>query len=278
MSQPALSLAGIHSERLDLPDVQAEPPAIPLLLDEAGITDLRYPITLHQADGTLHQTVATTSFAASVAADTRGVHMSRFVETLHDWHNRIAIQTLSQLLTDLRDRMVARDVVTRLEFPLFLEREAPVTGGSALVAYDCSLEGRLRGPSTDCTITTRVPITSLCPCSREISDYGAHNQRGSIEITVSFDLQDGTQSLDFDDLITAAEEAGSAPIYSLLKRTDERYVTMQAYENPAFVEDITRAVASALRPDRRIRAGRVRVVNEESIHSHNAYAAIQWAH
>jgi GTP cyclohydrolase FolE2 len=123
-----------------------------------------------------------------------------------------------------------------------------------------------------------VPITSLCPCSREISDYGAHNQRGSIEISVSFDLMSEAEPLDFGDLITAAEAAGSAPIYSLLKRTDERYVTMRAYENPAFVEDITRAVASALRADVRIRAGRVRVVNEESIHSHNAYAAIRWAH
>jgi GTP cyclohydrolase FolE2 len=278
VSQPALSLAGPRPDRLDLPDVQAEAPSSPLALDEAGITDLRYPITLQQADGSAHPTVATASFAASVAADTRGVHMSRFVETLHDWHDRIAIRTLSRLLADLRDRMDAGSVVARLDFPLFLEREAPVSGGSALVAYDCSLKGRLDERSTSCVLTTRVPITSLCPCSREISDYGAHNQRGSIEIRVSFDLSTETEPLDFVDLITAAEEAGSAPIYSLLKRTDERYVTMQAYENPAFVEDITRAVALALRPDPRIHAGRVRVVNEESIHSHNAYAAIKWAH
>jgi GTP cyclohydrolase I len=277
MSQPALSLAELGSDRLDLPDVQAEAPSIPLVLDEAGITDLRYPITLCEVDGSSHQTVATASFAASVAADTRGVHMSRFVETLHDWHHRIGVETLGQLLTELRNRLAARDVVARLEFPLFLEREAPVSRGTAFVAYDCSLEGRLNARSQRYSLAVRVPITSLCPCSREISDYGAHNQRGHVEICVSLDLTSETKPLDFGDLISAAEEAGSAPIYSLLKRTDERFVTMQAYENPAFVEDITRAVAVALQSDARIATGRVRVVNEESIHSHNADAAVQWA-
>jgi GTP cyclohydrolase FolE2 len=173
--------------------------------------------------------------------------------------------------------LAAHAVVAKLEFPLFLTRTGPVSGGGAFVAYDCSLEGRLDNAGAACMLTTRVPITSLCPCSRKISDYGAHNQRGSIEIEVGFALIDGAP-LDFIDLITVAEEAGSAPIYSLLKRTDERHVTMQAYENPRFVEDITRAVAVALRRDSRIRLGRIRVVNEESIHSHNAYAAITWKH
>lgn len=274
MSQPALSLAGL--DHLDLPDVQAEAPAIPLVLDEAGIADLRYPITIHLADGTSYPTVATTSFAASVAVDTRGVHMSRFVETLHEWHSRISVRSLAPLLADLRDRLGAEDVLAKLEFPLFLERRGPVSGGGAYVAYDCSLEGRLHSSTAECALMTRVPITSLCPCSREISDYGAHNQRGSIEARVTFDLADAVEPLDFSHLIGAAEAAGSAPIYSLLKRPDERHVTMQAYENPAFVEDIARAVAAALKSDRRILLGSVRVVNEESIHAHNAYAAIKW--
>jgi GTP cyclohydrolase IB len=276
VSQPALSFAAFDG--LDLPDVQAEAPAIPIAVDEAGIADLRYPITIHLSDGGSHSTVATTSFAASVAADIRGVHMSRFVETLHEWRNRIGVNSLLGLLVDLRDRLAAKEVVAKLDFPLFLERTGPVSGGGALVAYDCALQGRWRRGEAACTLTTRVPITSLCPCSREISDYGAHNQRGSIEISVSFQLTDGIELLDFTDLIVVAEEAGSAPIYTLLKRTDERYVTMQAYENPAFVEDITRSVAAAFKSDRRIREGRIRVVNEESIHSHNAYAAIKWTH
>lgn len=276
MSQPALSLAALNP--IDLPDVQSQAPAIPIALDEAGIADLRYPITLRLANGSAYPTVANTSFAASVTADTRGVHMSRFVETLHDWRDRIGVHTLSALLADLSERLSAEAVVAKLEFPLFLERTGPVSGGNAFVAYDCSLEGRLHLDGTLCTLLTRVPITSLCPCSREISDYGAHNQRGSVEICVSFELTDDVQPLDLGELIEVAEETGSAPIYSLLKRTDERYVTMRAFENPAFVEDITRSVAAALKPDRRIRAGRIRVVNEESIHSHNAYAAIKWTH
>jgi GTP cyclohydrolase I len=275
VSQPALSLAG--SESHDLADVQAEAPAIPLLLDEAGVSDLRYPITVRLADGSAHPTVATTSFAASVPVDTRGVHMSRFVETLHYWRSRIAVDTLPGLLSDLAQRVDAQTVVARIEFPLFLERLGPVSGGGAFVAYDCALEGRLHSGAHSLSLTVRVPITSLCPCSREISDYGAHNQRGSIEVSAKFNSDVG-RSLDLTELIAATEAAGSAPIYTLLKRPDERYVTMQAYENPAFVEDITRAVAATLQPDTRIREGRVCVVNEESIHSHNAYAAIKWTH
>jgi GTP cyclohydrolase I len=274
VSEPALSLTGLDSS--DLSDVQAESPAIALALDEAGIADLRYPITVRLCNGDSHPTVANTSFAANVPADIRGVHMSRFVETLHDWRDRIGVQTLSELLADLADRLEARAVLASLEFPLFLERPAPVSGGGALVAYDCSLVGHRHSTVVTWTLMTRVPITSLCPCSREISDYGAHNQRGRVEMTASFEPADDGRLIDFNDLIAIAEEAGSAPIYSLLKRTDERYVTMLAYENPAFVEDITRSVATALKPDPRIRAGRVRVVNEESIHSHNAYAAVSW--
>lgn len=274
MSEPALSLAGTTAE---LPDVQAEAPVIPLLLDEAGISDLRYPLTVELADGSRHATVATVSFAASVAADVRGVHMSRFVETLHAWHADIAVARLPSLLCDLAERTAAKEVFARFAFPLFLERQGPASGGGAFVAYDCVLEAQLRSVAS-VRQTVRVPITSLCPCSREISDYGAHNQRGTVELMVEIGPQDSLEPLDLRDLIAAAESAGSAPIYSLLKRSDERLVTMQAYENPAFVEDITRTVAAALKDDRRISRGRVRVVNEESIHNHNAYAAVTWKH
>jgi GTP cyclohydrolase IB len=263
---------------LDLPDVQAEPPAISIALDEAGITDLRYPVTVRLADGSEHPTVANVSFAASVPADRRGVHMSRFVEILHVWRSRIGVSTLTPLLREVSNRLEAHAALAKLDFPLFLERVAPVSGRAALVAYDCSLEGRFGAQGIRCTVTTRVPVTSLCPCSREISDYGAHNQRGSVEIRVGFGLSDGIGPIDLQDLIEVAELAGSAPVYSLVKRPDERHITMRAYENPAFVEDITRAVAATLKTDPRIQSGCVRVVNEESIHSHNAYAAITWAH
>lgn len=271
---PAAALAAPDS--VTLPDIQAEPPAIPLALDEAGISDLRYPVTVQLGDGTRQHTVASVSFAASVAVDVRGVHMSRFVEILHEWHERISVATLHLLLEELRDRLGADTALARFVFPVFLERAAPVTGSAAYVPYDCGLEGFLRENQAQHTLTVRVPVKSLCPCSREISDYGAHNQRGTIEISVELsDSVDGI-FLDFADLIAVAEQAGSSQIYSVLKRPDERYVTMRAYENPAFVEDITRSVADVLRADRRVRSGRIRVVNEESIHSHNAYATIAW--
>jgi GTP cyclohydrolase I len=228
------------------------------------------------ADGSQQSTVATVAFAASVSQDARGIHMSRFVEILHMWRNRIGVTDLGALLRELSDRLGVPTAVAELDFPLFFERIGPVSGGGALVPYECSLAGRLVSGVVQATLITRVPVTSLCPCSREISDYGAHNQRGCVEITAVADLRDGHDPADFQDLIEIAERSGSAPVYSLLKRSDERYITMRAYENPAFVEDITRAVAQGLQEDLRIQAGRVRVVNEESIHSHNAYAAISW--
>jgi GTP cyclohydrolase IB len=269
-------LVPIHD--IELPDVQAEAPAIAISLDEAGISDLRYPITVHLADGSQQPTVAAVSFAANVAADTRGVHMSRFVESLHVWRNRIGVSTLLALLEELRDRLNAMSAVARLDFPLFLERKAPISGSGALLVYDCSLEGHLTASEAHCALTTRIPVTSLCPCSREISDYGAHNQRGTVEISVSFDLVAEGDHVDFSDLVHIAESAGSAPVYSLLKRSDERYITMRAYENPAFVEDMARSVAAALGADSRIGSGSTRVVNQESIHNHNAYAAVSWTH
>src|SRR5262249_1936305 len=152
---------------------------------------------------------------------------------LHAWHRRLAIATFPDFLSDLAERCGARSVIARLEFPLFLERRAPVSGGGAFVPYDCVIEGPKVGDRTSCVFVDVVPITIPCPCSREISDYGGNNQRGAVEPSLPVDPST-KQPLDIIDLIELAEQAGSAPIYSLLKRTDERYVTMQAYTNPAF--------------------------------------------
>jgi GTP cyclohydrolase FolE2 len=259
-----------------LPDIQAEAPQLPIALDEAGISDLRYPITVHLTDGSHHHTVANVSLSVSVAADSRGVHMSRLVELIHDWHRRISVLRFADLLADLAGRLDSDSAYGTLRFPLFLERSAPVTGVGAYVPIDCVIRGGLTGSELTCALSVRVPVQSLCPCSREISDYGAHNQRGSVEIAVDLDPVAHTTALDFETLVVAAEQAASAPIFSVLKRPDERHVTMRAYENPAFVEDITRSVADLLRKDTRIRSGHVHVVNEESIHSHNAYATTTW--
>lgn len=272
----AAAAAAVQAIPSQLPDIQAERPQVPIALDEAGISDLRYPITVHLSDGSHHQTVADVSLAASVAAEIRGVHMSRFVELLHDWRDRISIAGLPQMLAEVRERLDAEHAFSKFLFPLFLERAAPVTGSRAFVPYDCELEGLLGPGEALCRLTTRVPVKSLCPCSREISDYGAHNQRGSVEISVELAHLQSGPTVDFQYLIGVAEQAGSTPIFSVLKRPDERHVTMRAYENPAFVEDITRAVVDVLQTDPGISSGRVRVVNEESIHSHNAFASVTW--
>ena len=189
------------------------------------------------------------SFAASVPAHVRGVHMSRFVESLHDWHSRLGVPTLSRSSLDLSERLEADDVVRRFEFPLFLERSAPVTV-AGLHSSDTTARSRgdWLGGRIRCTLTVRVPDHEPLPLQsrdqrlRSAQPTGSHRGRCQCFVVGS-----KAQPLDFSDLIEITEEAGSAPIYSLLKRTDERYVTMQAYENPAFVEDIARAVAAALK-------------------------------
>jgi MptA/FolE2 family GTP cyclohydrolase len=158
-----------------------------------------------------------------------------------------------------------------LGFPYFLRREAPASGAASMNRYDCRLVGGAReGEDFRLEVGVRVPVTSLCPCSKEISDYGAHNQRGHVEIQVK------GEGLWFEDLIEVAEEAGSAPILALLKRPDERVVTMQAYDNPAFVEDLARDVLVALRNDERVSAAAVSIANQESIHAHEAVARLRW--
>ena len=171
--------------------------------------DLRYPITVHLADGSQQSTVASVSFAASVASDIRGVHMSRFVEILHSWRNRISISTLPALLAEVTERLRAQSATATLAFPLFLERKGPVSGGAALLAYDCEIDARLDSEGVTCELTVLVPITSLCPCSREISDYGAHNQRGCVAISVIFEVRGDIDAPDFPDLVAVAENAGS---------------------------------------------------------------------
>jgi GTP cyclohydrolase I len=259
----------------ELPDVHLEAPGIALALQDAGISDIRYPIVVRLREAKPQQTVATASLGVEVPADVRAVHMSRFVEILNDWQSRIGVDTLPELLADVARRLASNRASARFDFPLFLERRSPASGGRSLLEYRCSLEGELHPEGVRCTTITRVPTTSLCPCSREISDYGAHNQRSSIEVCATAAV-DAAHALDFPDLIGIAEAAASAPVYPLLKRMDELHVTMQAYENAAFVEDVARLVAATLQRDARVSAGRVRVVNEESVHAHNAYATISW--
>lgn len=256
---------------VDMPDVQGSPDDRDVGIDEVGIDDLSYPVEVVGRDGGSQQTVATATMTVELSADRRGVHMSRFVELLDQYAVKVSACSFQELVEGVRERLNSRRALVELTFPYFLRREAPASGVASMNRYDCRISGEaVNGKQVRLEIGVCVPITSLCPCSKEISDYGAHNQRGHVEIQIR------GLGLWFEDLIDVAEDAGSAPILALLKRPDERVVTMQAYDNPAFVEDLARDVLVALRADSRVSEASIGIVNQESIHAHNAVARLRW--
>jgi len=212
----------------------------------------------------------------ALSADVRGTHMSRFVEVLEEFHERISAGEVASMADELRARLSARTARVSLRFPLFFARQAPVSGEVARMRVDAQMEARASERRTTAYLGVGVPITSLCPCSKEISDYGAHSQRGRVDITVELaPHRVGVPDLWAYELLDVVDSAASAPIYPLLKRVDERHVTMQAYDSPAFVEDVARDIALALRSDERITRFEVCVANEESIHDHRAVARVR---
>lgn len=261
-----------------LADVQNSADERGIALDQVGVRDLKYPITVLDRNDETQQTVAEISMSVGLPHHFKGTHMSRFIEVLNQYRGEFTMRTLPDLLETLRGRLDAEQARIEVTFPYFMERTAPVTEKKALMDYDCSFIGTVNGEGSTFTLGVRVPVTSLCPCSKEISDQGAHNQRGHVDIQVrSVRDSDGAPKLIWiEELVDMAEASASAPLYPLLKRPDERHVTMQAFENPAFVEDITRDMALHLKEDERVAWFHLEVVNFESIHNHNAFAEVAW--
>jgi GTP cyclohydrolase I len=257
-----------------LKDVQAESDTRGIALNEVGIDELHYPLLVADGQGGKREVVATVTMSVSLDAHVKGAHLSRFVDVLHEWRDQLGPDTAMGMVDDLRRRMGSATACATLAFPYFLERNAPVTGSVSFIDYACTLTVTSTGAERDLIQRVRVPVTSVCPCSKAISDRGAHNQRGWV--TIEARPRDLCGDLWFDDLIDVAEAAGSSPVYALLKRPDERHVTMAGYDNPVFVEDIARDVAGALNADTRLAEYRVPVVNDESIHHHAAYVQIPW--
>ena len=260
-------------------DVQNRPDGRQLPIDRVGVSDLRYPITVLDREHQKQQTVALLSISVALPHDFKGTHMSRFIEVLNDHRGEITMRTLPAILKDIKMRLSAESAHIEVTFPYFLERTAPVSGAKALMDYDCLFSAEANGGSEDFVLGVRVPITTLCPCSKAISDYGAHNQRGYVDARVKSSAQpDGTRALIWiEEIVELVELAASAPVYPLLKRADERHVTMQAYDKPMFVEDVVRDVARSFQSDPRVAWFRVLAKNEESIHNHSAFAQIEWA-
>jgi GTP cyclohydrolase FolE2 len=263
---------------IELPDVQTSADARGVALEAVGVTGLRYPITVVLPDGTRQQTICNAELTVPLEAGTRGTHMSRFVEALHRQRDAISPGGVLALVREVSERLESRGAAVTLNLPLYVKRPAPVTGEEALLTIDCVLAARIDADgSTTVQIGLRAPVTALCPCSKEIADYSAHSQRGYLTITaVDNAWATGGSGLWPHELLAVCDTSGSAPIYPLLKRPDERHVTMLAYDRPAFVEDLARDVAVALRADERVLAFTVEAINQESIHDHQAVARVSW--
>lgn len=238
-------------------------------IDQVGVKDIRYPITVLDKDMGEQQTVAKINMYVNLPRYYKGTHMSRFVEILNEHSRRISLQNFSEILEEMKTRLKAESAHMEITFPYFINKHAPVTGAEGLMEYKCTFKGSLNRGS-DLVVMIHVPISTLCPCSKEISSFGAHNQRGEVRLQVRFN-----RFVWIEDLIRLVEESASSDVYSVLKREDEKYVTERAYQNPRFVEDMVREVALKLNRDPNITWFTVEAENFESIHNHNAYAYIE---
>jgi GTP cyclohydrolase I len=259
-------------------DVQSRRDHREIPVDRVGVSDLRYPIVVLDRQRQKQQTVASVSLAVNLPHQFKGTHMSRFVEILNEFRDELTLRTLPSLLFELKHRLDSQNAHVEVVFPYFMERIAPVSGARSLMDYECMFVADAGADANDLVLGVSVPVTSLCPCSKAISEYGAHNQRGQIQIKVRSVLtENGEPALIWiEELIDVAERSASSPVYPLLKRSDERFVTMQAYDNPVFVEDMVRGVSMALQADLRVQWFSVRAVNHESIHNHAAFAETSW--
>jgi len=238
-------------------------------IDKVGVKNIRYPISLlDRAKGKQH-TVGTFNMYVNLPHQFKGTHMSRFVEVLNEYRGEISIDSLGAVLEAIRARLEAEAAHLEVEFPYFIEKRAPVSGAPGMMDYDCRVIGASWNGHNDTQIFVSVPVSTLCPCSKEISVYGAHNQRGVI--TIGFRHR---EMVWIEEIVEIAESCASSAVYSLLKREDEKFVTERAFENPVFVEDVVRNVAQRLDADERVAWYSVEVENFESIHNHNAYALI----
>jgi GTP cyclohydrolase I len=252
-------------------DVQNQRDPRNVEIQKVGVKNIRYPITvLDKANGVQH-TVAKVNMYVNLPHHFKGTHMSRFIEILNAYKGEIAIKNFSHILQEMKTTLKARSAHLEIEFPYFIEKRAPVTHATGLMEYICRFCGSSNEEGEeDYYVGIDVPITTVCPCSKEISDQGAHNQRGTVTVKVRF-----KKFIWIEDIIQLVEGSSSCDVYSILKRPDEKFVTEKAYENPMFVEDVVREVANKLAADPNITWFSVESENFESIHNHSAYAYVE---
>lgn len=252
-------------------DVQNQPDQRRIPIDQVGVKDIRYPIIVRDKARDTQSTVASISMYVNLPEDFKGTHMSRFIEVLNRRHGRITINNFLGILDELKTELNAMSAHIEMEFPYFIEKSAPVSGARSLMEYNCRYIGEINHQSKVFHVGITVPVTTLCPCSREMSDRGAHNQRGQVTVTLEF-----KGFFWIEDVIELIEGSASSPVYALLKREDEKWVTEHSYDHPMFVEDLVREVTRRLRDDPNFTWFRVEAENFESIHNHSAYAMVEW--
>ncbi len=253
-----------------IPDVQSSADTRRLAIDRVGIKAIRHPIRVAERGGGIQHTVAMFNMYVNLPHHFKGTHMSRFVEILNAHEREISVETFQVMLGEMVQRLEAESGVVEMAFPYFINKRAPVSKVQSLMDYEVTFTGEIDSGRKCFSMKVVVPVTSLCPCSKKISDYGAHNQRSHVTIEA------GTRGFVWiEELVDIAERCASSQLYGLLKRPDEKYVTEYAYDHPRFVEDLVRDVAGELNADKRLEWYVVESENFESIHNHSAYALIE---
>lgn len=254
----------------NIADVQNSEDTRRIPINKVGIKDIRHPVRVKDRSQGEQHTIANFNMYVNLPHNFKGTHMSRFVEILNNYERELSVESFEHMLSEMIARLDAKAGHIEMSFPYFIEKPAPVSGVKSLMDYEVTLLGEIDNGKPRVDIKVVVPVTSLCPCSKKISDYGAHNQRSHVTVKV--------RTCDFvwiEDIIDLVESQASCELFGLLKRPDEKFVTERAYDNPKFVEDMVRDVATCLNIDQRISAYTVESENFESIHNHSAYALIE---
>ena len=263
MSQTATTSSGI-------PDVQGSADTRQLAINKVGIKDIRHPVIVKDRSDGVQHTIANFNMFVFLPHQFKGTHMSRFVQILNDHEKEISVSSFRDMLAQMATMLEADEGNIEMSFPYFVNKKAPISGVESLLDYNVSLIGEINNGIASTRIKIQVPVTSLCPCSKSISDYGAHNQRSHVTVNARTN-----GFIWIEEIIDIVEKQASCELYGLLKRPDEKYVTERAYDNPKFVEDMVRDIAGELNKDDRIRQYVLESENFESIHNHSAYALIE---
>jgi GTP cyclohydrolase IB len=259
-----------NKPRTNIKDVQASKDNRHIYINKVGIKDVNYPLRIQTGDNTPQHTVAKVGMFVFLPEDKKGTHMSRFLEIL-DNHIEIDISHPRELLLEIKERLNTKQAFVEISFPYFIDKYAPITGKHSVMDYKVDVESSIDEDGVvDTLLKVEIPVTTLCPCSKEISEFGAHSQRGIVTLSLKYN-----GGIDINRVIRMVEDSSSSPLYPVLKREDEKFVTEEAYLNPVFVEDLTRNIVLNLETIHNITYLKCEVENMESIHKHNAYAMIE---